>query len=35
MLRILQAEAPDFVGLSGDMISGRFWDKSEGWFSRM
>ena len=35
MLTILKAESPDFIALSGDMISGRFWDKSQGWFSSM
>lgn len=32
--RILAAEQPDLVVLSGDQVSGYAWDGREGWFSK-
>ncbi len=29
---VLEFEKPDFVALSGDMVSGFAWDGRKGWF---
>jgi hypothetical protein len=35
MLAILKAESPDFIALSGDMVSGYAWNQTQGWYSSM
>jgi hypothetical protein len=31
---VLAWEKPDLAVLSGDMVSGPWWDKTEGWFAK-
>jgi len=32
--KLIDLEKPDVVVLTGDMVSGFAWDKSEGWYKK-